>query len=1390
MKQPFHVTASRALLRAGALVALLGLSGWAAAATNLADQPVFATSNVPGNLALALSVEYPTATRMAHTDDYSSARSFLGYFDLNKCYTYVENKNENPVIQGIVGKGDLSYFNPTGVATGRQCVGTNSAMWSGNFLNWAATATIDPFRWAMTGGRRVVDTDAETILEKGWHSGQDGNLFKDRDLPASEIAGATPFGSASKLTVKVNDLGFAMQISTSGTGFKGEYFSNMRLEGTPVLTVDSDSVFHNWGNGSPGTGVPSDEFSARYTGRFTATSTGNHTFRVNADDGVKLWVNNELLINQWKDQAPTEYEGTYYLTSGDMFDVKVEYYERSVGAVMELSWKRPGRNSSFKIFTDDVAENSSKLYTMRTKVCVPNAPGGVESNCKQYENGNYKPEGLIQEYSHRMRYSVFGYLNIDGNDRDGGVMRARQKFVGPTQPVPGLLDELNTLAEWNSKTGVFVQNPDSTDAANSSTNGVSIRDSGVINYLNKFGQLFPGNYKSNDPVGELYYAALRYYRALGNVPAWSNLTSSGDTRARQLDGFPVIMQWDDDPIQYSCQRNFVLGIGDIYTHGDKNVPGNTQTANEPTKPAQVTDDKTVNAVTATKMVGDLENISDLSTKTNISDNCCSNNAAYMVGLAYDANTKDIRPDDANKPTTIGRQTVQTYWVDVLEKPFQANNQFYLAAKYGGLKLPASIIDTFDPYTFTGPVPEAWWWTTGETVTATSTVKRPDNYFTAGRPDTMVDGLTRAFASIANAIKSFTTSFSLSTAQVRESGTASYASQYDSNGWTGVLTGSQLTFVDGVPSQTEQWSTNNTLADQLAGDGWSSNRRVVTWNGSAGVPFRSGMITAAQLAALNTLWTPGDDTANYLNYLRGDRSNERTTTDDTKPYRQRLSLLGDIANAKILPVGPPAAPYSNSVNPGYGAFKTSKASRKTMVFVGANDGMLHAFDGSLSGTGAGTELFAYVPSLLFEGPSGDRHHDGLAQLGNPNYEHRYYVDASPTSADLDFNTAGGTFTTTEGGGSDWRTILVGGLGKGGKGFYAIDVSDPSTMTTEAQVKDKVLWEFSSATVGVGDTLGFSFGTPLVLKTLKYGWVVAFSSGYNNSDGHGYVYFVNPRNGALLEKVQTPTASDGLVQMTAYIPDYSDGTADAIYAGDLDGQVWRFDLTAARGSSGSFPSPLKLATLASANGNAQPITSAPLVEVDPKTKKRYVMIGTGRLLDTSDVNSAAAQSFYAIVDGTANLFGSGGTYPVTRSQLKGLSTAELTGQTTIDFGTAVGWYIEFGVSANIGWRNVSNATAYNGVVAFSTLLTTGNACSPSGQSRIYAVNFGTGMSALIPDGTPFVSYPHAITDLKYISDNGTVRLVAGDVEGKQHVPPVNLGGGTSLRLLNWREVPTVE
>jgi len=1271
MKPTILVAAGRACRVADRLAWVLcgftTLSPLAQAQTALADAPIFAAQSVPGNVALPLSVEYPTVQRVAHTAAYSAGAEFLGYFDPNKCYTYTYSNTDTLVRPASASA--VSYFQPAGAATNHVC----SAKWSGNFLNWATTHTIDPFRWGLTGGFRVVDTADLTILEKAWSTGQ-GSLFPDKAIAGTTlISGATPFSFAN----------FSLRIDGLG--------NKMRFTGTGSLGITTATAY----TGSGGT-------------------------------------------------AGTTYE----------------------------------------VFA-------------RARVCDSSGgAGGVESNCVQYGT-RWKPEGLIQKYASKMRFSVFGYLNDDNNSRDGGVLRARQKFVGPTIPVPGSSPLTNSAAEWDTSTGVFIVNPDIADATATNTAfapSVSVVNSGVMNYVNKFGEIAPTTgytFKSHDPVSELYYTAVRYFKNQGSVPEYSSMAgATAATKSTWVDGFPVITNWND-PIQYSCQRNFILGIGDIYTHADKNLPGSgTGASLEPTKPPLVLADTTVNAVTSTNKAFALQGL----TAPDWNNYSGRNNSAGMVGLAYDSHTKDIRADLA------GTQTIDTYWVDVLENPFVANNQFYLAAKYGGFTMPAG----YDSYTNTTALADSSWHTaTGSPDTnLVGTQLRPDNYFTGGKPDLMIAGLNSAFSRISAQLTAYTTSFATSLPQVTLSGNSSYSSLYDANNWTGEIKASSLSFdaTTGDPSVVVAWSFTDKLAAQLAAAGsYLSNRRMVTWGGSSGVQFCSGTagctvpITPTQLTALDPSYVTGDDSANYLKYLRGDTTNEQGSASGTKAYRTRAKLLGDIVGSKARPVGPPSFPFSDATNPGYAAFKTTWASRPTVVYVGANDGMMHAIRGDLTGTSAGVELFAYVPNALFQGPNSTPSVDGLASLGNPSFVHHFMVNATPNVYDVDFSR-----TVGASGAPNWRSILIGGLGKGGRSYYAIDVTDPIGMASggEATVAGKVLWEFTDAA-----DLGYTYGDPIVVKTSKYGWVVIIPSGYNNTDGKGYFFILNPRTGALLEKISTnagsPTNSAGLAFANAFVLDGTDGTVDAVYAGDLLGNLWRWDVS----GTGTYPAPLRMATLTDGT-NPQPVTSRPLIEVHPSLKRRFVLVGTGRLLDNSDISTTQVQSFYAIVDGTnakfntvADLPPSVANFPITRSMLAA-NTNALTG-ITYDPTTQMGWFEDLGTgTGGIGWRVTSDATTLLGSVAWAATLPNGSVCNPSGDSRVYGRDFGTAITTINTDvsGTlspvSYISIAGMVTDLRYLSVNGKATLISGTDTGNLQKIAINPLTGLGLRRLNWRELQTVE
>jgi type IV pilus assembly protein PilY1 len=806
---------------------------------------------------------------------------------------------------------------------------------------------------------------------------------------------------------------------------------------------------------------------------------------------------------------------------------------------------------------------------------------------------------------------------------------------------------------------------------------------------------------------------------------------------------------------------------------------------------------------------------------------------FIAGLAYGVHVNDIRPD------LPGAQTISTYWMDVAEGQHLENlNPYYLAAKYGGFNAgtipqgPAGFTNPGPPitvnppaYNMLTPIALNQFDTTGANVNMNGNIHPlPDNYYNAGSATAMVAGLKSAFTSISSSISQLSTSFSFSLPNVTSgSGTQSFGASFDANGWVGTVIGYTLTFDTlGNPLQAPAWCTSictpaapvmNTLQTQLTqlgGTGWQTKRFVATWNdgGHVGVPFEFASLSTAEQNALQpgfySSGTAATDETNYLNYLRGDQSNEvgSTVSGSIQAFRPRKLLLGDIVDAQLTPVSTPQQTFSEANNPGYPAFQTFMATRPTMVYAGANDGMLHAFNGT-----TGLEQFAYVPSALFYGPNGTPQVDGLAQLGNPNYVHHYYVDATPASFEIDMSrTLGATPATAadyaSAGTTPWRTVLIGGLGKGGKNYYALDVTDPAPSggMTEALLANKVLWEFTDP------TMGYSYGTPVVVKTVKYGWVVILTSGYNNADGFGYLYIVNPKTGVLLEPpIKTPSLSNGMTQASAFVKDFSDETADSVYVGDLQGQMWRFDLT---GTPSAYPTPTLLATVTDGSMAAkpQPITTAPLIEIHPVTRQRYVMFGTGQLLALPDVNNSQMQSFYAIIDGTASGFPVVSTpytranlTPVTNTQISGTAGAPPTPPRANALLTGTkGWYIDLGIDAasNVSWRVILNPQAFNGIVTFATSLTTAtDPCSPQGSSRVYAIDYATVDSVLEPNISgdpvpPFNQYAVSAINLRFAGANGSPEIVVGFTSGVPEKVPANLTSSLATRILNWREIPTVE
>ena len=372
-------------------------------------------------------------------------------------------------------------------------------------------------------------------------------------------------------------------------------------------------------------------------------------------------------------------------------------------------------------------------------------------------------------------------------------------------------------------------------------------------------------------------------------------------------------------------------------------------------------------------------------------------------------------------------------------------------------------------------------------------------------------------------------------------------------------------------------------------------------------------------------------ANLVNFLRGQRGMEGYVQGSaTKLFRTRTSILGDIIGSQPRYVSTPLAQF---IDTGYSLYKQDKAGRAPMLYVGANDGMLHAFKvgGGVIGDVGGEEAWAVIPSAVLP---------NLYRLANTGYsdQHKFYVDSTPSAGDVydKYKTESSTLqlcSTTDVKDNPikakncWKTILVGGLGGGGRGYYALDVTDPSGPPT-------ALWEFkqgacydtsttatTAATNSADCHLGLSFGVPMITKLKDGTWVAIASSGIGNDDGNGYLYVLDAITGKIIKRILvapgTPSNPADFAYINAYVENFlQDNTTERIYGGDMLGNVWRVDLTSLSSTTGSADV-VKLATLLDPSGNPQPITTTPQLMNVGAAATRMVYVGTGRYLGEADL-----------------------------------------------------------------------------------------------------------------------------------------------------------------------------
>lgn len=543
---------------------------------------------------------------------------------------------------------------------------------------------------------------------------------------------------------------------------------------------------------------------------------------------------------------------------------------------------------------------------------------------------------------------------------------------------------------------------------------------------------------------------------------------------------------------------------------------------------------------------------------------------------------------------------------------------------------------------------------------------------------------------------------LSTGSVSSS-TKIFQAKFDA-GWVGQLNAYSIDQVTGQIAAAKDWDAGAVLSAM----DWDADRRIITYKPSngRGVPFRwpanpaaptANELDVSQVTALNTNIASVADGrgATRVNFLRGDNSLEGN--DLVTRFRIRAGDLGDIVNSAPVYVGPPTR---NIRDADYYTFRSSPSivGRERMVYVGANDGMLHGFRAT-----DGRERLAYIPSVLYS---------GLTRLTSQSYTHLYYVDGSPVVEDAKIGAAA----------PFWRTVLVSGLNSGGRALFALDVTEPQNFT-EAGADAISLWEFTSAQDA---DLGFTYGTPAIVKLNDGSWAAISGNGLNNTgSGQSGIFILDAATGVVKKKILTGlgnvAAPNGIAGITPVDID-GNGTVDYIYAGDVYGRMWKFDLTSVNVASWTVAyggAPLYRALVA---GVDQPITVAPEVTRHPVSGV-LVEFGTGMYLQIADLASTAQQTVYGIWDNNATVAGIGdlqqqsvtGTVTLNARLYRNVSS------NAVNWLTKKGWYLNLPTS---GERVAVELLIRNSRLLVTSLLPNSNLCSAGGSSWLMELDFATG------------------------------------------------------------------
>lgn len=794
--------------------------------------------------------------------------------------------------------------------------------------------------------------------------------------------------------------------------------------------------------------------------------------------------------------------------------------------------------------------------------------------------------------------------------------------------------------------------------------------------------------------------------------------------------------YTSDPIQYACQRNFTILATDGYWNGGESGLGDQDGQAGVTRPSympatDVNAQKTLADVAYyyyhTDLRSNLENIVPGSGKAEVDDVARHQHmTTFTLGLGVDG-TLAYRPDYKKTTATSGD------YFDIL----QGTKQWPVPR--------ANEQETID---------DLWH----------AAVNGRGQYFSAKDPVALEDGMRKALNSI-DRVDGSGAAAATSNLQPTAGDNFIYIAKYRTQLWDGELSAYTFDLDSGEIAETPNWQASTLLSEKINVEQGTDTRTIWTSNGSGAlVPFRISADANSGIAGsyfVNSRlsqysdWSPEQKAAatpeTMLKYLRGIMPTKRVTENNVEKvvplglYRERDKLLGDVIHSQ--PVYVKTAPH-DFADQGYQSFKSATSTRQGVVYVAANDGMLHAFNAD-----TGVELWAYIPPMVLP---------NLWRLADANYadNHRYFLDGPVTVSDA---VVGGS----------WKTVLIGAMGKGGRGYYALDVTEPAS--------PRVLWTYTAQN---NANVGYTYGTPFITKLADGTWAAVLTSGYNNvpeegvagGDGRGYVFVLNLATGALIRDIPTTAGSaadpSGLSRLNVVTEDFDkNNTAVVAYGGDLLGNMWRFNLAS------------RTPTLLMALGRDKPITTAP--EISEIDAQRVVYFATGRYLGDTDLASSARQVIVGVKDSTSAVAFPGALVQQTfGNRGEHLRTG---GTGTVTWSSEPGWYVELPSS---GERVAIDPQLYFGTLLVSSVVPSATDCLPGGSSWLYQLDFRSGgvVNKNVPVGVWQASPIVGLTVSKL--PNGTPVIHAVKANGEKPKPEElelsPFGKAGQIRRVLWREL----